>query len=188
MSYNYLGKNGLNQLITKMHDVLGGVGKEFTGTKEEVDAAIAAGKIEEGTIVNITDDYNPAGGGKVMKLAWKSPEPWLIGTRNADGSYVRIYVYYTRDYGFTIDPTKEYFVKYIVSNNLVDWIHTWITVVKTGGLPIWSNIKLPDGNKEYIMTGSSSGGYISGYNYASLGDHTGTPYNLYVKVEVYEVE
>lgn len=124
-----------------------------------------------------------------MKLAWESPEPWLMGTRNADNSYVRAFVYYIRDYGFIIDPTKEYLVKYTASNNLVDWIHTWITVVKKDSLPLWSTMQLPDGNKEYIMaSGSSGSGYISGYNITSLGDHTGTPYNLYLKVEVYELE
>lgn len=129
-------------------------------------------------------------GGGSMKLAWKSPEPWLIGTRNADNSYTSINIYYQRDYGFTIDPTKAYLVKYQVTNNLVDWIYTWFAIDRTDKLPLWSNVELPDGNKEYVMRGITSinGGYICGYNTTTLGDHTGTPYDFYLKVEVYEFE
>lgn len=40
-----------------------GVTPDFTGTMEDFEAAKEAGKIAEGQIVNITDDYTPGGGG-----------------------------------------------------------------------------------------------------------------------------
>lgn len=40
-----------------------GASTEFTGTTEEYEAAYAAGEIDDGTIVNITDDYQEGGGG-----------------------------------------------------------------------------------------------------------------------------
>lgn len=81
MSNNYLSFTGLSIFFEKLKSLFA-TKKEigFTGTFAEVTQALSAGEIEEGTIVNITDDFE----GKDSQLVLTGETSVIVGNNSSD--------------------------------------------------------------------------------------------------------